>query len=404
MRAEARAFLVEHRHSRVEILADALVDTIVRDNPGYRATGVVPRADLWLSCLDNIRRLLELLADAVEGGGLVADPTGPALQAARATGRRRAEQGQPLDDVLRSFRLGGRMIWEDLIEQAGDRLGADDVRVMGTALWEVVDLTSSQVAVAYHGQERAMVRADEQLRAELWEGLLGGRAQDQAFAVQAGRSLDLPVDGHFLVVDTAELDVLLAGQDLAPHASSWVRRARGVVGVVVLRAEDPRGALADLRSVAAGRAPGQAFGVSAPVRGLGGIDAGHRQAVLAREALGSRPGFAAYEERLPDVLLLSAPEVADRLVRVWLAPLLALSASEAGPLLDTLRAWVAAGGSPSRTAELVPCHRNTVLNRLRRIGELTGRTLMDQAPPLDLELALRAHRLGVSSLRDPSTR
>jgi hypothetical protein len=36
------------------------------------------------------------------------------FDAARETGRRRAEQRMPLDDVLRSFRLGGRLVWEAL--------------------------------------------------------------------------------------------------------------------------------------------------------------------------------------------------------------------------------------------------------------------------------------------------
>jgi hypothetical protein len=398
VRAEARAFLAEHRRRRVEVLADRLVEMIVRDNPGYRATGVVSRADLFLSCLDNIRRLLELLDDAVENGaptGGVSDANDPALLAAQATGRRRAEQGQPLDDVLKSFRMGGQMIWEDLLDQGGEAMQPADVRVVGTALWAVVDLTSSQVAVAYHAHERAAVRADEQLRAELWEGVLGGRARDQAFALRAGRSLDVPVDGDFLVVDAVDLAPVTASDVLAPHASAWVRRARGVVGLVLLRDVDPVEALDALRDLAS-RAPGEPFGVSGVVHGLAEIPTGHHQAVLARESLGTRPGFASYEEQLPDVLLLSAPEVGARLVQVWLGPLLALSASEAGPLLDTLRAWVVTGGSPGRTAEQVPCHRNTVLNRIRRIATLTGRDLLDRAPPLDLELALRAHRLGIS--------
>lgn len=397
MREEARAFLAEHRRTRVEVLADRLVDTIVRDNPGYRDTGVVSRADLFLSCLDNIRRLLELLDHAVERGTDTGVDNGdPALLAARATGRRRAEQGQPLDDVLRSFRMGGRMIWEDLLDQGSESMQPADVSVMGTALWAVVDLTSSQVALAYHAHERAAVRVDEQLRAELWEGVLSGRAQDQAFALQAARSLDVPVDGDFLVVDTIDTDPVAAAGVLAPHTSAWVRRARGVVGLVLLRHDDPTEALTGLGDLAS-QTPGASFGVSGVVRGLGEIAAGHRQAVLARESLAGRPGFASFEDRLPDVLLLSSPEISAGLVRVWLGPLLALSASEAGPLLDTLRAWVLTGGSPGRTAEQVPCHRNTVLNRIRRVSRLTGRDLLDQAPPVDLELALRAHRLGISA-------
>ena len=78
------------------------------------------------------------------------------------------------------------------------------------------------------------------------------------------------------------------------------------------------------------------------------------------------------------------------LVAVWLGPVLALPEAESRPLLDTLRAWVAHGGSTTHTAEAVPCHRNTVLNRLHRVAELTGQDAFDGAPPLELALALRA--------------
>ena len=108
VRAVTPEFLAEHRRDRLEVVTDRLVETIQRDNAGYRHAGVVPLADLRQSCHDNVARVLELLAEAVEVGTVT--PRGdrePAYDAARATGRRRAEQGLPLDDVLRSFRIGG---------------------------------------------------------------------------------------------------------------------------------------------------------------------------------------------------------------------------------------------------------------------------------------------------------
>ena len=48
-------------------------------------------------------------------------------------------------------------------------------------------------------------------------------------------------------------------------------------------------------------------------------------------------------------------------------------------------------GSAGRTAELVHCHRNTVLNRLRRLSEATGHDLTAGTMPVELVLALRAH-------------
>ncbi len=55
-------------------------------------------------------------------------------------------------------------------------------------------------------------------------------------------------------------------------------------------------------------------------------------------------------------------------------------------LLDTFQAWLQAGGSANDTAAKIFCHPNTVRHRLRRIEELTGRSL---SRPMDLaELCL----------------
>src|SRR3954469_16873569 len=76
-------------------LTDALVETIYEQNPAYREMGAVPQQDLWRSCHDNVARVVQMIADNDDH-----------FDAAQATGRRRAEQRMPLDDVLKSFRLG----------------------------------------------------------------------------------------------------------------------------------------------------------------------------------------------------------------------------------------------------------------------------------------------------------
>ncbi|MFC5012964.1 PucR family transcriptional regulator [Nocardioides plantarum] len=393
MRAAMLDFLSRHRRERLDPITDRLVATILGENPSYRLD-VVSRADLRHSCVTNVDRVLGLLADAVRSGVRPhQNDQDPAYDAARATGQRRAEQGMPLDDVLRSFRVGGRLIWEDLVERGEDVLDAAALRDIGTQLWEVVDATSAQVATAYHGHERAAVRADEQQRAELWEGLLTGRARDVAFARDAAVRLDLPESGDLLVVVAADLDRRGAEERLAPHATAWVRRTEGVVGLVALRDDSPTEACAALESVA--RADRVALGVSTVLPGLAAVGEGHRQASLALRAQGTTPGLAALDERLPEVLLLASPETADRLVARWLEPLDVLSGPEQRALVDTLTAWVAHGGSATRTAASVHCHRNTVVNRLRRVADLTGQPLADEAPPVELDLALRARRMGL---------
>lgn len=391
MRDETRAFLVQHRVARIPPLADLLVETIEADNPGYRAAGVVPREDLRRSCVDNIDRILELLADPAQRRAPRQVERDPAFDAARDTGRRRAEQGLPLDDVLRSFRIGGRLIWDDLVAAAPESLDPGELRDIGSHLWEVVDQTSAQVAAAYHRHERAAVRAAEQQRAELWEGLLSGRAREPAFVHLAARTLDLPVNGGYLVVIGAEVDLGRAEQAVSPLASRWVRRTAGAVGLVALRGSPPDAALRGLDRLA--QDAGRPLGVSSVLVGLAAVGDALGQAQLALRAQGDEPGLAAFDRRLPEALLLSSISVSERLVEVWLGPVLALGASEGGVLVDTLRAWVECGGAVTPAAERVPCHRNTVVNRLRRVGDLVGHDLLEGAPPVELDLALRAHRL-----------
>lgn len=394
MRAAMLDFLSRHRRERLTPISERLVDTIQDANPAAYRLDLVSRADLRHSCVTNVDRILELLAEAVRSGVRPhQNDADPAYDAARATGRRRAEQGVPLDDVLRSFRMGGRLVWEDLVERGEDVLDAAALRDIGTQLWEVVDATSAQVAIAYHAHERATVRADEQQRAELWEGLLTGRAREQRFAREAALRLDLPEVGDLLVVAGADLDRRVAEERLSPHATAWVRRSEGLVGIVGLRDDRPDDACAALAEVA--DELDVAVGVSGVVAGLAEVGEGHRQAVLALRARGPRPGLAALDDLLPEVLLLSSPETAARLVGRWLEPLDALPGPEQRVLVDMLRAWVAEGGSATRTAAAAHCHRNTVVNRLRRVSELTGQPLLDDAPPLDLDLALRALRMGL---------
>ncbi|MFD0637874.1 PucR family transcriptional regulator [Catenulispora yoronensis] len=83
------------------------------------------------------------------------------------------------------------------------------------------------------------------------------------------------------------------------------------------------------------------------------------------------------------------------MARSVFAALDALPAAEHTTLLETLDTWFSVGGSTTKAAELLHCHRNTVLYRLNRIGELTGRHTTDAVGSAELYAALRAVRQGV---------
>lgn len=386
--ARTATSLVADVLSRVPELTDALVAIIGEQNPGYRSTNVVPPHDLWQSCHDNLTRVLQLVSRAA------GDDTGDTdfYDAARATGRQRAQQRMPLDDVLRSFRLGGRLVWEALIDRAraGDLAEPDELLDLASWVWTVVDDTSAQVAIAYHATERELVRVDEQRRATLWEGLLHGRAKDPAFALRAAHSIGVPVDGPYTVVVLDRGDITDTGATLecglaeVGIVSVWQARANTLVGL--LATGDTAAALRVLRED-----PHVPAGMSMTVSSLAEVDVAYRQAVLARNTVSpGRVEVAALADRLPEALLLNSPSLAEALIERRLGPLLKVPLAERRLLLDTLSSWLDTGGSINQTANAVHCHRNTVINRLRRIEAITGLDLADTAAHLEVSLALRA--------------
>ncbi|WP_326836381.1 helix-turn-helix domain-containing protein [Amycolatopsis rhabdoformis] len=375
---------------RVDDLTDELVRVINEQNPGYQQLNVVPEPDLWRSCHDNLERVLQLLGQDGDNVERVAQ----FYDAARATGQRRARQRLPLDDLLRSFRIGGRLVWQALIAQARaeHEMDADDLLDLATRVWELVDALSSQVAAAYHAAERALVRADEQRRAALWEGLLQGRASDAAFAYEASRIIRLPVEGPYAAVATegrfatSDLTETLGRKlDESGLRSAWQGRADALVGLVSLAGSDTAALMAALAAV------GGAVGVSLVVDGLAEVHTAYRQAVLAlRTVPHGEPTAVCLADRLPEALLLSSPELTGSLMQQWLRGLLDLPGDERQILLQTLASWVETGGSATRAAQELHCHRNTVLNRVRRIETLTGRSLPGGEIPIELALVVRA--------------
>lgn len=89
----------------------------------------------------------------------------------------------------------------------------------------------------------------------------------------------------------------------------------------------------------------------------------------------------------------NGPEQLGEYVESTLGPVLAYDAQRGTSLVETLEAWFATGGRVKDTGERLHVHPNTVVQRLDRIGELLGADWRDPARGLDVQLALRVHRL-----------
>lgn len=367
-------------------LTDALVAAIVAEDASYAGPELAP-ADLRASCEDNLRRVLQVLISEC--------PDPDPFDAPRATGIRRAGQGVPLDSVLHAYRLGHRVIWDALVRLArSGEAGVEPLVEAASEVWAVVDRFSSAVAGAYRDTAEELARRDAGRREALLDALLTGRGSERPVLAAAAEALDLPAQGRYAVIVLDGQAVGRPAQDalsVRGYRTAWRSRADHEIGLVALGSAEP----ADVVTVLQG-AVSAAAGVSPSVDGLAEVDVAHRLALTTLRALPAGSAeVVELDARLPAALLVTAPDLAARLVQRALGPVLALDPREAEPLLETLTAWLTSGGSAARTAEQLYCHRNTVLNRLRRLEALTGRSVERVDDLVELSLALLARTVGV---------
>ncbi|GAB2662727.1 helix-turn-helix domain-containing protein [Nocardia goodfellowii] len=373
--------------SEIPELTQRLMAAVFTDNPEWTDYSAVTRADLREGCQRFLTRVVDLLSG--KGAGAERDDV------AASIGASRAEQGVPLEAMLRTFRLGGRIVWEALLDKAEDA-PPGDFREAGTTMWAVIDGMSSALVTSYRNTELDRVRRDERRRHGLIEDMLAGRAHDALFAARAARELNLPVHGGYVVlVARGAAHPMPTGSETVLAAmgirSAWHDRADSTVGLVALEHRKAEPALQLLRPRVRGRAA-----VSPVVSGLAELDTAHKLALLALDTVPENAVgvLVSLDECYPEALLLRSTDLTQLLVTHALGPVLALPVKERDVLLRTLSVWLGENCSAANAAPRLHCHRNTVINRLQRISTLLGRPLEGQRSYLELSLALAALELG----------
>jgi hypothetical protein len=372
--------------TRLPGLVDRVAERILAEIEFYRDRDVVSLEDLRRSVSSN----LESMADQ-----LTTDQP-PDLSAPRATGRRRAEQGTPLADILHAYRIGFTEFWEAIVEEARRSAQAPSETLVDAAssVWWLIGEYTQELTVAYREAAAELQLAGARERSALVEALFTGGIPDRDTLWEAAKLLRLPWEGVFVVVAAEapglaqeglpDVEALLAARGIG---SAWRLHPDIQTGVVSLRGDDALPVLLELlRRGARARA-----GVSPSYRSLGDTP---RALHYARLVLGSlpagAPAVAQFEETPLRVLAAAAPDAAGELVRAVLGPVLDLPAQDRATLLGTLQAWFDAGGSAVETGRRIYCHPNTVRYRLRRLQEHTGRSLDDPKAVAELLAALDA--------------
>jgi hypothetical protein len=369
---------------RLDQIVERTVQVILEREPGYRQERFLPLDELRRSVRDSLEEYLGALAHLPQGGP-------PSRQQAWATGRSRAELGVPLESVLRAYRLGGSVIWEELLEEARRRPDrpTDDLMEAAYLVWQLTDELSAAVGTAYRHSEAGLVGRDQTRRQGVLRGLFSGllAEKDLIFVAEA---LGLPEQGPYqvLVIEPQQSPAREALADLAVRSEWVVQEARdcGLLALPPDGKEMVRAALERLVPLRAGLSP------EFPELAQAGV--AYRQAELALRSIPAhRHAVASLDDRLAAALLVNSPELARRLAVSVLGRLLALPLPERRTLLRTLAIYLDGTGAPADTARRVPCHRNTVLNRLNRIRELTGCDPVTPSGASRLNLALEAAEL-----------
>ncbi|BAG22289.1 MULTISPECIES: PucR family transcriptional regulator [Streptomyces] len=396
--ADREAVEVLHRAARVLVaslpaLTDRLVEALYAQEPGYRAAIDSGRAEVWQEVHHSLRHNVGSLIQPREFRD-------SAHRTSRWIGETRAEQGVPLDAVLHAFRMGGAMVWQDLVDETARR-DPDDVRLLvhvAADVWNFVDEHCGIVADAYRQAERRLSWRRENRQRLVVAALLDGTARIADLA-EAAAMLGLPEQGRYAVLAVAAAPRrpgAAAGPPLSLPAAAPDAPALWHPGpdaeFVILPLAGPPGELSAL-AAALDVPAGARAGIGSAVEGLAALGDARRLAETALRACPASGGTVLLDEHLPDALVVSSPALAGALADRVLGPLDRLDPADRDVIVETLTAWLDVDGSAQRAGARLYCHRNTVLNRLRRFEQLTGRCLTRPRDAVEVSLALAARRL-----------
>ncbi|MEV8532441.1 GAF domain-containing protein [Streptomyces sp. NPDC051211] len=366
---------------RAEQAHDQLTDLVLR---GGDATGVAAQiADILDAGI--------LIHDA-DGAELARTGTEPLPPPARAVAASRASgRAVPLDgtwvcavlagpELLGSIALTGRPALAD-----ADRL-----------LFERAGVVTALLLLL----RRSVAETEDRVRGELLNDLLATSGDPDSLAARARRlgiGLSHPHGVFVAHSETAPRHRLLAAAARSAHAH------RGLAGihheqVVLLLPTRTPGTTAHALAAELGQAADApvTVGAAGPTTGPAGLPDTHteaRQCLSALRALGRTGQGGALADLGFVGLLLGDPAGVSGYVRNTLGPLLGYDAERGTDLTGTLDAYFAQNASLTRTKDVLHVHVNTVVQRLDRIGRLLGADWNTPARALELQLALRLHRL-----------
>ncbi|MQA63255.1 MAG: GAF domain-containing protein [Actinophytocola sp.] len=351
-------------------------------------------ADVAMSTVEVIGGALLVLDEQDHELARVGEPAGVqpkalagAVAASRARGRAVRESGHWIAAVSAGTQHLGALVLS----------GNQDLEEADQRILERAAVVTALLLLA----RRSGAEAESRVRGELLDDLL--RRADLAPATLAARAqrlgADLDVPYSVFVADIGDADrqrAMLAANHLARTRLGLAGSFDGAL-VLLLPTEGPGEEAAALaRELGSVLSTEVTVGGAGPTSGARDVEPAYRE---ARRCLGALrtlgrvgDGASSAEVGFLGLVLSEQPDVAG-FVGAQLGPILEYDERRGTDLLSTLETYFACSSNLARTKDALHVHVNTVTQRLDRISQLIGEGWQSPETTLELQLALRLHRL-----------
>lgn len=361
------AALIEQRADEI---ADRMIAAYRERIPSYAAATPESRDD----AREWARASVVVVAGIVTGKMKAQDFE----EALTDVGRRRAEQGYPLRDVLMANLIATEILWNTVrdLEPEDEREQLVIHEVFMTASISLLQHAVTGLSAGYLEIEEARVADEEHDMQVLVETLAGLRPMDRRHEHRAeSRRIDLP-SLRWCAVGRTEGDT---GDQVRLLRRMRPEAAVGRVGRRVV-AFFPGDTPPNLITAPAGIA-----------RSDDGAIAYRRACAALQVAVHLNKPVVSYEEVVPLALVLAGPqEDRDVFVEAQLGPL--IRDPLGAELTRSLDAFYRSGQSVAAASRDLFVHRHTLEYRLSRIEAALGKNIRDPDNRMLLELALALHR------------
>ena len=382
---------------RLDAMADEATERIVLEVPAYRAADEQFRADIRAHVVSHLRASLESLDTD-------RDVTREDLLFVRPHAARRARRVS-VTEFVQAFYVGERVLWDTALGLAHDDESRRAALVLASHLPRYFEVATTHAAEVYLETQEQLAATGERIRRDLLEDLLAGRELEPGPRLDAARAAGL-VDESSVVVISATPSVTPGDEQLLRGGAAALARAIGgrtlplavvrqdEIVVVVPAAEGlpetvvPR--LVEVQKRLADAGLPLAVAISTAVSGLAQIPDAYRESSTIRIARGPGPGVVALSELSAfEYLTLRADPTTGRLIPRAVHEFVAQDLAEGGPLIATLREYVACDLNARRAADNLHIHVNTAHYRLSRIAERTGYDLRSVSDLIEILIAAR---------------